>query len=83
MKKLVVGIAVLGAASFGFVGSASANHTMDDPQFVADVVIGCNDMGYHMSDCAELVEDTWEAAIIGEVAAAVAGLGYTLEHSDY
>ncbi len=79
MKALALGLAVVGAATFGFAGTVSANHDMMDPAFVSDVTIGCNDMGYAMSTCAELVGDTWTSAILGEVAASVASLGVTLD----
>ncbi len=79
MKALALGLAVVGAAAFGFAGTASATD-ITNPHVTSELALGCYDIGeYSMHECNEAIEDAYENVYAGEVAAQLAALGVTLE----
>jgi len=79
MKALALGLAVVGAAAFGFAGTASATD-ISNPHVTAELALGCYDIGeYTMAECNEAIEDAYEAVYIGAAAAQVAPLGVVLD----
>ena len=79
MKALALGLAVVGAAAFGFAGTASATD-ISNPHVTSELALGCYDIGeYSMHECNEAIEDAYENVYVGAVAGELAALGVTLD----
>jgi hypothetical protein len=72
MKGIALGLAVAGAAAFGFTGVASAQQA---PAETGAVAVFCVELGFGGGECGEAVANALVAETVASVNAGLADLG--------